>query len=191
MTSLLNSWRCVNECNPRTTTQTQIEFNELIGFWNEANIKSRSYKISKWAKQCSIEIHVSVSLHKRQHPQQIEDKSFGTTNPNWDSHGQFPFSVAYCTVYCEVQCTIYNVYVPHLPNIYSNCSVWIFAWLLFKLILTASLCIGCTANIIPAIIAKLSWRPATMMQTRVNSTQTMACIKIFVKWNQIGFKPNK
>lgn len=47
--------------------------------------------------------------------------------------------------------------------------------------LTASVCIGCTANRIPAIIAKLFLRPATMMQTRVNNTQTMACIKILVK----------
>lgn len=58
-------------------------------------------------------------------------------------------------------------------------------------ILTASVWMGWTANISPAANAKLSRRPATIIQTRVNSMQTMACIKIFVKWNQIGFNPNK
>lgn len=131
-----------------------------------------------------LEILVIVSLHKRKNSQQIEDKSFGTFNPNWGSHAVDPnFNLLFCIV-------LYKM--PFVwPNIYPNCFVWICACVLFKLILTASLWIGCTANIIPAIIAKLSWRRATMMQTRVNSTQTMACNKMFVKWNQTGFKPNK
>lgn len=50
-----------------------------------------------------------------------------------------------------------------------------------KSFLTASVCIGCTANIIPAINAKLCCRPATMMHTFVNNIQTTACIIIFVR----------
>lgn len=98
----------------------------------------------------------------------------------------------------EILVVCLNACLPHHVVPYLTNSVYLFVGIfyycvysIFYILLTASVWIGWIANRMPAMIAKLYWRPATIMQTLVNNTQTMACIKIFVKWNQIGFNPNK